>query len=82
MKLLVDAIDTGSKDLSSIKRKTRLGMGRCQGRYCIPQAIKYLETRNIIIRKFIMNYFQHIILNIIIGYLNGQTIMEIHPVEI
>ena len=49
MKLLVDAIDTGSKDLSSIKRKTRLGMGRCQGRYCIPQAIKYLETRNIII---------------------------------
>ena len=24
-------------------------MGRCQGRYCIPQAIKHLEKRNLII---------------------------------
>ena len=46
---IVKAINAGSEDLSSIKRKTRLGMGRCQGRYCIPPVIKYFEEKNIVI---------------------------------
>ena len=49
MKHLIDAVNCGARDLGSVKRETRLAMGRCQGRYCIPQAIKYLETRNFVI---------------------------------
>jgi len=30
-------IAAGTRDIGSIKRATRAGMGRCQGRYCAPQ---------------------------------------------
>ncbi|MDG1456959.1 MAG: FAD-dependent oxidoreductase [Pseudoprimorskyibacter sp.] len=33
-------IDNGARDPATLKRETRIGMGRCQGRYCLPQAIK------------------------------------------
>ena len=44
---LKEAVNSGSRDLGSIKRKTRIAMGRCQGRYCIPPTIKFLEKRNL-----------------------------------
>jgi len=37
------AIESGACDPASLKRETRLGMGRCQGRYCLPQALKLLD---------------------------------------
>ncbi|MFK7854342.1 MAG: FAD-dependent oxidoreductase [Granulosicoccus sp.] len=37
------AIDNGVDDPAALKRETRVGMGRCQGRYCLPQALKLLE---------------------------------------
>jgi NADPH-dependent 2,4-dienoyl-CoA reductase/sulfur reductase-like enzyme len=36
------AIDAGVSDIGSLKRATRLGMGRCQGRYCGPLAVRLL----------------------------------------
>ncbi len=33
----------GIEDLGSLKRRTRLGMGRCQGRYCAGQALRLLR---------------------------------------
>jgi len=33
---------SGISDLGSLKRQTRLGMGRCQGRYCSGMALKLL----------------------------------------
>ncbi|MFK8081706.1 MAG: FAD-dependent oxidoreductase [Granulosicoccus sp.] len=38
-----DAIENGAHDPATMKRETRVGMGRCQGRYCLPQALKLLE---------------------------------------
>ncbi len=38
-----DAIAAGATDPGAIKRATRLGMGRCQGRYCVPAAQRLLE---------------------------------------
>ncbi|RUT32458.1 FAD-dependent oxidoreductase [Arsenicitalea aurantiaca] len=35
--------DEGVEDLGSLKRRTRLGMGRCQGRYCAGRALKMLR---------------------------------------
>jgi hypothetical protein len=32
----------GSDCIGSIKRQSRLGMGRCQGRYCVPEAVAHL----------------------------------------
>ncbi|MFK7860984.1 MAG: FAD-dependent oxidoreductase [Granulosicoccus sp.] len=37
------AIDNGACDSATLKRETRVGMGRCQGRYCLPQAMKLLN---------------------------------------
>ena len=34
---------TGVTDLGSLKRQTRLGMGRCQGRYCAGEALRLLR---------------------------------------
>ncbi len=34
---------TGVGDLGSLKRQTRLGMGRCQGRYCAGEALRLLR---------------------------------------
>ena len=38
------AIAGGARDPGAIKRLTRLGMGRCQGRYCLAAAIKLLAA--------------------------------------
>lgn len=35
--------DSGVRDLGSLKRQTRLGMGGCQGRYCSGEALKLLR---------------------------------------
>lgn len=37
-----DIIANGSGSIGSVKRQSRLGMGRCQGRYCIPEAVEQL----------------------------------------
>jgi glycine/D-amino acid oxidase-like deaminating enzyme/bacterioferritin-associated ferredoxin len=37
------AIADGASDPAVLKRKTRIGMGRCQGRYCLPQAMRMLN---------------------------------------
>ena len=39
------ACDAGARSLGAIKRATRLGMGRCQGRYCAPVAADLLAAR-------------------------------------
>lgn len=36
------AIAAGARDLGALKRQTRLGMGRCQGRYCSGPAARLL----------------------------------------
>ncbi len=36
------AVAEGAHDLGAVKRATRLGMGRCQGRYCIAPLIRIL----------------------------------------
>ncbi|MDF0595301.1 FAD-dependent oxidoreductase [Psychromarinibacter halotolerans] len=36
------AIAAGATDPGAVKRATRLGMGRCQGRYCVPAALRLL----------------------------------------
>jgi glycine/D-amino acid oxidase-like deaminating enzyme len=35
--------ETGAADLATLKRLTRAGMGRCQGRYCTPRVAEMLE---------------------------------------
>lgn len=42
LKATIDA--EGVKDLATLKRLTRAGMGRCQGRYCLPQLGKLLDV--------------------------------------
>ena len=37
------AITGGASDPAVLKRTTRIGMGRCQGRYCLPQALRLLN---------------------------------------
>jgi thioredoxin reductase/bacterioferritin-associated ferredoxin len=39
------AMDDGATSLAGIKRRTRLGMGPCQGRYCAPIAADLLADR-------------------------------------
>jgi len=39
------AIDAGCATLGAVKRRTRLGMGPCQGRYCVPVALSRLASR-------------------------------------
>jgi thioredoxin reductase len=36
-------VAAGGDSLGSVKRQTRLGMGRCQGRYCIPEVVEWLS---------------------------------------
>lgn len=36
------AIASGAGDPGTLKRATRIGMGRCQGRYCLPKALRLL----------------------------------------
>ncbi len=40
---IVAVRDRGITDLGSLKRQTRLGMGRCQGRYCAGEALRLLR---------------------------------------
>ncbi len=37
------AISKGAHDPAVLKRETRIGMGRCQGRYCLPQTLRILN---------------------------------------
>jgi len=39
------ALSEGLQDLGAIKRRTRIGMGRCQGRYCAPVLDAMLAVR-------------------------------------
>ena len=39
------ALDAGARGLGAVKRATRLGMGRCQGRYCAPLAAGLAAAR-------------------------------------
>jgi len=39
------ALQEGFRDLESLKRRLRVGMGYCQGRYCTPLLISYLSRR-------------------------------------
>ncbi|MEM1362075.1 MAG: FAD-dependent oxidoreductase, partial [Pseudomonadota bacterium] len=38
------AISAGAQDPAELKRRTRVGMGRCQGRYCLPQVMRFLNA--------------------------------------
>ena len=38
------AIAEGADDPAALKRRTRIGMGRCQGRYCLPQVLRLLTN--------------------------------------
>ncbi|NMG37813.1 FAD-dependent oxidoreductase [Chelativorans sp. ZYF759] len=40
---LREAVIRGASDLGALKRMTRMGMGRCQGRYCAGAAMTLLE---------------------------------------
>jgi thioredoxin reductase len=40
------ALDEGLAGIGSVKRRTRLGMGRCQGRYCAPVLDALMAARN------------------------------------
>lgn len=40
---LREAVTRGASDLGALKRMTRMGMGRCQGRYCAGAAMTLLE---------------------------------------
>ena len=42
-KEILDAIMEGYNTLEDLKRKLRLGMGPCQGRTCIPLAMRLLS---------------------------------------
>ena len=39
---ILEAIRRGATDLDSVKRRTRAGMGRCQGGFCSPQVLALL----------------------------------------
>ena len=42
---VMNAIKCGADDIASVKKMTRVGMGRCQGRYCGPTVIKMLSSQ-------------------------------------
>ncbi|HKU95937.1 MAG TPA: hypothetical protein VJR58_11705, partial [Vineibacter sp.] len=39
------ALTDGTPAIGEVKRRTRLGMGRCQGRYCAPLLASLLAER-------------------------------------
>lgn len=39
------ALEANPTDIGAVKRATRIGMGRCQGRYCAPAVSAYLAKR-------------------------------------
>ncbi|MEM8948619.1 MAG: FAD-dependent oxidoreductase [Pseudomonadota bacterium] len=44
--LIRKEIDAGASSLAVLKRRLRLGMGRCQGRYCIPVVSGLLQEKS------------------------------------
>ncbi len=42
---VIKAIDEGYTDLEEVRKKLRIGMGPCQGRFCIQLLIKILEKK-------------------------------------
>ncbi len=44
-KEIEDLIDQGITDIEEIKRLTRIGMGPCQGRTCIPLVISIIARK-------------------------------------
>jgi NAD(P)H-nitrite reductase large subunit len=42
---LDEAIEKGYTDLESLKRYLRIGMGPCQGVYCLPFVARYLARK-------------------------------------
>jgi NAD(P)H-nitrite reductase large subunit len=45
LKEIEDLIDQGITDIEEIKRITRVGMGPCQGRTCIPLVISIIARK-------------------------------------
>ena len=43
---LMQALEDGPADIGEVKRRTRCGMGRCQGRYCAPLIAEELSARS------------------------------------
>ncbi len=43
---LDEALAVGSTDIGAVKRATRIGMGRCQGRYCAPALAGLMARRS------------------------------------
>jgi hypothetical protein len=43
--LLEAAVDDGAPSIGDVKQRTRVGMGRCQGRYCAPVVAALLAER-------------------------------------
>ena len=40
---IVEAIRRGARSLDGVKRRTRAGMGRCQGGFCSPRVMEILS---------------------------------------
>lgn len=40
---IVEAIKRGARTIDGIKRRTRAGMGRCQGGFCLPRVMDILS---------------------------------------
>jgi len=43
--MLDETLSAGAIDIGALKRATRIGMGRCQGRYCAPAVAEYLANK-------------------------------------
>ena len=43
---VLDGSNKNSDDLGALKRSTRIGMGRCQGRYCAPVAARLISEQS------------------------------------
>jgi len=41
-----ESLENGGRDLFGVKLRTRLGMGQCQGRYCVPNAALLISAHN------------------------------------
>jgi hypothetical protein len=41
-----ESLKDGGQDLYGVKLRTRLGMGQCQGRYCVPNAALFIAAQS------------------------------------
>lgn len=46
MRQFKESLENGGKNLYGVKLRTRLGMGQCQGRYCVPNATLLISAHN------------------------------------